>query len=355
MLLIPHQKNKPIINQYFIRDILLKAQVSRIIIMAPGHVALLMLAAIFLLLSELGESLGTVAIKSQNGAPDISVANLTTNIRAWRKDMAVMFYAPWCKYCKQLRPSWDQIAKISEANTNLQVGVFDCDSDTSSTEVCQALGVDRYPSIYFVGYGDFNQAKQGSIFAKSEIPRTVRYNADLYPDHILDWVQMLAGISAAQRGVDSLTSLFSRKAGVHKRIEDLQGELDKVDYRMRLYADELERYKADEIFAELPDNGDPFPLLSTIDVKDDRTLPFRVCLVEYTNEYCRVHKQEPYCQTFLRYCNTPTSKEAMSPEVCRPAKCPMETLGCRVVSACMQADTVKSYQEALGKKIPLKS
>ena len=284
------------------------------------------------------------------GASEISVGNLTSNVRNWRRDMAVMFYAPWCKYCKQLKPSWDQIAKISEPNPNLQVGIFDCDSDTSNTEVCQALGVDRYPSIYFVGYGDFNQAKPGNVLAKTDLPRVVKYNADLYPEHILDWMQMLAGISAAQRGIDNIKGLFSRNSGMHRRVEDLQGELETSEYRMRLYADELERYKADEIFRGLKDNGDPFPLLAQIDAEDELTLPFRVCLTEYTNEYCRVHKGETFCQTFFRYCNRPTSVDAMAHERCRPATCPLEPLGCKVVSACMLPDTVKGYQDALSKR-----
>ena len=210
------------------------------------------------LLVALSCVMGARTVVPQNVvASEISVGNLTSNVKNWRKDMAVMFYAPWCQYCKQLKPSWDQIAKISEPNENLQVGIFDCDSDTSNTEVCQALGVDRYPSIYFVGYGDFNQAKPGNMLVKTELPRIVRYNADLYPEHILDWMQMLARISAVQRGIDNIKGFFSKNSGMRRQIEDLHEELVTSEYRIKLYANELERYKADEIFHELQDNGDP--------------------------------------------------------------------------------------------------
>ena len=296
---------------------------------------------------EVGAQKATVG---QTGAQEISVGNLTSNVRSWRKDMAVMFYAPWCKYCKQLKPSWDQIAKVSsEAQKSMEVGIFDCDTESANTELCQALGVDRYPSVYFIGYGDFNQAKKGNLLGKSEFPRLVKYTADLYPDRIYDWMLMLNGISTMQRGVDNVKGAFTKNAGTSKRLADVEGELANADYRMRLYADELQRYKADEIFKEMDDLGDPFPLLAQIDTSDAKTLPLRVCIVEHTNEYCVVHQNEPYCKTFRKYC-TKTNKEAMVPEVCRPEVCPLPALGCRVVSSCLSTDTISRYQKALAER-----
>jgi thiol-disulfide isomerase/thioredoxin len=216
--------------------------------------------AIVLLLGVANARMTSTKLQKQSvGAHEIGVGNLTSNVRHWRRDMAVMFYAPWCKYCKQLKPSWDQIAIIQKdagrkngdnANSNggdgrgMEVGVFDCDTESANTEICQALGVDRYPSIYFIGYGDFNQAHPGKVLAKSDHPRVVRYNADLYPDRIYDWVQMLAGISAMQRGLDNLRGAFGGGSshGPRRRIADLESDLENSDYRMRLYADELERY-----------------------------------------------------------------------------------------------------------------
>lgn len=292
---------------------------------------------------------------SHIGAQEISVGNLTSNVRTWRKDMAVMFYAPWCKYCKQLKPSWDQIAKVSkEGGKSLEVGTFDCETETSSTDLCRALGVDRYPSIYFIGYGDFNQGRQGNLLQKTELPRVVKYTADLYPDRIYDWMLMLNKISIIQRGVDNLKGTFTMKHGIHARVVELEEEVVKSDYKMRLYADELERYKADELFQGLSDHGDPFPLLAKIDASDEKTLPFRVCIVEYANEYCNVHKEERYCMTYKKHCSK-TNSEAMVPAICRPEKCPLPALGCRVLSSCLNTDTIAKYQKALSERASTKA
>ena len=111
----------------------------------------------------------------------------------------------------------------------MEVGTFDCETETSSTDLCRALGVDRYPSIYFIGYGDFNQGRQGNLLQKTELPRVVKYTADLYPDRIYDWMLMLNKISIIQRGVDNLKGTFTMKHGIHARVVELEEEVVKSD------------------------------------------------------------------------------------------------------------------------------
>jgi thiol-disulfide isomerase/thioredoxin len=106
------------------------------------------------------------AQKQPKTAYEISVGNLTANLDAWDVDVAVMFYAPWCKYCKQLLPTWESIAQLAKPNKNLVVTTFDCEAD-DNVETCQLLKVDRYPTIAFLGYGDLHQApKSGNVFGK---------------------------------------------------------------------------------------------------------------------------------------------------------------------------------------------
>ena len=60
-------------------------------------------------------------------AVELSYQNLSSNIEDWSRDLAIMFYAPWCKYCKQLSPSFDQIATLHSSSKDLTVGKFNCE------------------------------------------------------------------------------------------------------------------------------------------------------------------------------------------------------------------------------------
>lgn len=196
---------------------------------------------------------------------EISVANLTTNILDWDKDLAVMFYAPWCKYCKQLAPSMAKIAELEAPNKELSVGKFNCEASDNEVKLCQQLGISQYPSVYFFGYGNFNQAPKGNIFASNKFPRMVKFNADLRIEAIYDWITMLAQISSIQRKVDDFKSFFFGKSRLTKKIERLQSENQELSYKVSLFSDELEKLKADDLFSGLDDNGDPFPIISALE------------------------------------------------------------------------------------------
>lgn len=55
----------------------------------------------------------------------------------------VMFYAPWCAYCKRIEPIWAHVAQ-SLYNTNIRVGRVDC---TRFTNVAQHFKINSYPTI----------------------------------------------------------------------------------------------------------------------------------------------------------------------------------------------------------------
>jgi hypothetical protein len=108
-----------------------------------------------------------------------------------------------------------------------------------------------------------------------------------------------------------------------------------------LYGTELQKYKANELFDSLTDNGDPFPLLAQM-VPDEANLPFRACIGDMGTEYCKYHADtEPFCAT-LKQC----VKEDMEPKTCRPSVCPFENnRGCVVCSACLQKDVIDEYKK----------
>ena len=275
---------------------------------------------------------------------EFSISNITTNVKEWDTDLAIMFYSPLCHYCKQLAPSWEHISYLVESKSNdIAVGKFNCESSTNHVEICQILGVDRYPSIYFIGYGNINQAPQGNPFGKSKLERMARFTADLYPEAIYDWVRMLVGISNSQRKIDDFTSIFTGNGRFLRKINHLKKEL--ITYRSKtdLISEELQKYKAKEIFDKIPNNGDSFELLSSIE-PDEQNLPLRICVAELAEEYCKyMDKEEDWCQ-IVHDCATLN----MEPIECRPTSCPFKhQSGCNVVSTCLKSDVLAEYQQAV--------
>jgi protein disulfide-isomerase A6 len=65
---------------------------------------------------------------------ELSPSNLTSSLVDWTYDYAVMFYAPWCKYCKQLAPSMEIISQELRKNKDLMVGKMNCEKDKESGE-----------------------------------------------------------------------------------------------------------------------------------------------------------------------------------------------------------------------------
>lgn len=58
----------------------------------------------------------------------------------------VMFYAPWCAYCKRTEPIWAHVAQALH-NTNIRVARLDC---TRFPSVARAFKVNGYPTIMFI-------------------------------------------------------------------------------------------------------------------------------------------------------------------------------------------------------------
>jgi thiol-disulfide isomerase/thioredoxin len=197
-----------------------------------------------------------------NSVKEMNALNVSSNINEWDADMAIMFYAPWCKYCKQLLPSMEAIAGLVEDNKNLVIGKFNCESPAENKKVCDSLNVDKYPSVFFVGYGNFNQApKKNPIFGKPKYPSVVRYVGDLYPEAIYGWIGMLSTISSWKRRYADVIGFFTGQNRYVTKLESMQKQLQQMERKANLFGEELEKYKANELFDSLADNGDPFPLL----------------------------------------------------------------------------------------------
>ncbi|GFT11329.1 thioredoxin domain-containing protein 5 homolog [Nephila pilipes] len=65
----------------------------------------------------------------------------------------VNFFAPWCGYCKRLKPVWDELAEKYNAvssNEGLVIAKVDC---TVETPTCADEGVSGYPSLIYYEAG----------------------------------------------------------------------------------------------------------------------------------------------------------------------------------------------------------
>lgn len=311
-------------------------------------VLLVQLLLIFIELPVL-RSAATKRSTYSSGAAEVSHANLTANVDAWTGDMAIMFYTPWCKYCKQLKPSWDQIAKLTEpVYKDLRVHTFNCEEPTANAELCSELGVDRYPSLYYIGYASFNQAPRKNPFGASEFGgRIARFNADLYPDALYEWIKMLTGVSSLQRKWADLSGVLTGKSHLSGRLDALARENAELKKKVVLFGEELEKHKADKLFDSVIDSGDPFPQLNAL-TPSPANLPFRLCVGEMTREYCKYHESDSSDRAYCGIIEECSEKE-MSPPQCRPRTCPLDSRGCRVASACLQQDVIDAYTKAYAK------
>mmetsp|Transcript_17419 Transcript_17419/g.41819 ORF Transcript_17419/g.41819 Transcript_17419/m.41819 type:complete len:545 (-) Transcript_17419:100-1734(-) len=126
-------------------------------------------------------------------------------------DAAVLFYAQWCRNCHAIAPSWDAIAthlNAGKRSSNLLMALFDCEKDTRHTELCLAAGVAVYPTMMFVGSGEYHDTdivtssvlgkdKSAGPFGATKLRRTVKFQGNWqYADSVLDWVSLMRGLSS---------------------------------------------------------------------------------------------------------------------------------------------------------------
>ncbi|KAL7936774.1 protein disulfide isomerase [Trichoderma chlorosporum] len=68
------------------------------------------------------------------------------------KNVLVAFTAPWCGHCKNLAPTWEQVAHDFAGDENVVIAKVDAESGDSKA-VAQEQGISGYPTIFFFPAG----------------------------------------------------------------------------------------------------------------------------------------------------------------------------------------------------------
>lgn len=69
------------------------------------------------------------------------------------KDALVEFYAPWCGHCKNLNPTYQQVAQAFSGDDDCVVAQMDADNQANKA-IAQRYGVSSYPTLMFFPKGD---------------------------------------------------------------------------------------------------------------------------------------------------------------------------------------------------------
>lgn len=119
--------------------------------------------------------------------------------------------------------------------------------------------IDRYPTIYFIGYGNFYQSHSlGS--------NIIKYEADIIPNALYDWIRFLSFTSMIHRGWNHISEFFLLSNSNSKLLLSKQRAKQIISLEKEIISlrNQLNRYEILELFDKLPYYGDAFTTLYNI-------------------------------------------------------------------------------------------
>jgi hypothetical protein len=329
-------------------------------------------------------------------------------------DVAVMFYAQYDEKSHRFAPYWDSIATYAKAGSkesNLLMGLFNCELDSTTKKLCKAIGVTKYPTMMFIGAGPYpDQALVGTSKDSTPLPHTVKFVGDWkYGDAVLDWVHCMQGISrwhqwglikSIRRGLLGFFMKSDKKdanrlpVGLPMATTGTGGgasaaQLSLLESKLKAKDDESKSYKQMATHASLlldtilcpPAASDPFVLLSESKGWDNKVDPISVvlrgCTVELSLDYCSrlsSHVTNDWLDNVYNasaaYVNYTEIEQSLKDSLvkkepycavfddclvddfkkaeCRPTQCPFqEEVACRYLTSCLEPTIQKEYAVAL--------
>ncbi|EFO27311.1 hypothetical protein LOAG_01175 [Loa loa] len=79
----------------------------------------------------------------------LTAKNFKTELKR-KKHALIIFYAPWCGYCKRAKPKFFEASKILAADARVVLGAVDC---TIEKSLCQEYKIEGFPTIIYLSYG----------------------------------------------------------------------------------------------------------------------------------------------------------------------------------------------------------
>lgn len=140
-----------------------------------------------------------------------------------------------------------------------------------AADFCQSLAVDRYPSLYYFGYGNFHQNIVNITIATSKALKVARYEGDLYLDALYDWVWLLHKISWFDRIADRARTSFLNPwalSAVSKKIKRLENTIATLKSDVDILRNKVQSYETIALFDAMELLGDVFAKLHDEDPSD---------------------------------------------------------------------------------------
>lgn len=326
-------------------------------------------------------------------------------------DVAVLFYANWDRHSHSFAPLWGQIAHLLKAGTQdskLIMGLFDCEVDLDTADVCSRAGITHYPTVMFFSLS--GQSLQGK-----RPKHATKFGGNWqYGDAVLDWLKTMRGLSQWHRagwgkrlrslfvssndkkpelpvGLPSSSSSSSSSSSMDdsqlKKLKDEKTEMHELAIRGSVMVESLlfpttttnAQYASSTLMSSDGKNfTDAFRFLNASDGWTSTAtgaLILRTCVQDVSLDYCqryttliteelfaeapasstnwtkmsilleeRLQRQEPYC-LLIENCVLSDFKAAP----CRPASCPyQDPVACRYLTSCFYDSMQADYAKALG-------